>query len=370
MEVRALDRPAERRRWSPVTDGRTASPLAVATLDTAPDRSHRRWSFSAITDQATAGSDPFDATLADAGAGDEHGEVAGAPPAPTEARADRGGLLARLPAGTGFGTLVHRVLDGLDFAAADLEGEVAAAVDRELAARPFDLDQAGGTVGEGRSLLVDGLCAALTTPLGDGFGGVRLADLASRDRLCELVFDLRLGEGGRPPLLGSIGELVAADLRGDTLREWALETSTRRDLELAGQLTGSIDLVLRIQRRSGEPSFVVADYKTNLLTPRGVAPGPGDYGPSALAAAMVEHDYPLQALLYSVALHRYLRWTLAGYDPEVHLGGVAYLFLRGMTGSDVATTDGRPDGVFGWELPARLVVELSDLLDGRTAGTR
>ena len=30
---------------------------------------------------------------------------------------------------------------------------------------------------------------------------------------------------------------------------------------------------------------------------------------------MVEHDYPLQALLYSVALHRYLRWRLPGYRP-------------------------------------------------------
>ena len=51
---------------------------------------------------------------------------------------------------------------------------------------------------------------------------------------------------------------------------------------------------------------------------------------------MVEHDYPLQALLYSVALHRYLRWRLPGYRPADHLGGVAYLFVRGMTGPDVA----------------------------------
>ena len=42
----------------------------------------------------------------------------------------------------------------------------------------------------------------------------------------------------------------------------------------------------------------------------------------------------LQALLYTVALHRYLRWRLPRYDPERHLGGVLYLFLRGMIGPD------------------------------------
>ena len=51
---------------------------------------------------------------------------------------------------------------------------------------------------------------------------------------------------------------------------------------------------------------------------------------------MVEAHYPLQALLYAVALHRYLRWRQPGYDPAQHLGGVLYLFLRGMSGPGVA----------------------------------
>ena len=35
----------------------------------------------------------------------------------------------------------------------------------------------------------------------------------------------------------------------------------------------------------------------------------------AMAAEMIGAHYPLQALLYSVALHRYLRWRLPGYTP-------------------------------------------------------
>ena len=74
--------------------------------------------------------------------------------------------------------------------------------------------------------------------------------------------------------------------------------------------------------------------------------------------------YPLQALLYSVALHRYLRWRLAGYDPARHLGPVQYHFVRGMAGPQ--TPPGC--GVFQWDLPPALIVEMSELLAGRTEG--
>ena len=79
---------------------------------------------------------------------------------------------------------------------------------------------------------------------------------------------------------------------------------------------------------------------------------------------MIDAHYPLQALLYAVALHRFLRWRLPGYDPERHLGGVLYLFLRGMCGPATPVVDGVPCGVFAWQPPAALVVALSDLLDG------
>ena len=69
-----------------------------------------------------------------------------------------------------------------------------------------------------------------------------------------------------------------------------------------------------------------------------------------------------------MALHRYLRWRLRGYDPDRNLGGVLYLFLRGMAGADTPTVDGQPCGVFAWRPSTALVLSLSDLLDrGRVA---
>jgi exodeoxyribonuclease V beta subunit len=73
--------------------------------------------------------------------------------------------------------------------------------------------------------------------------------------------------------------------------------------------------------------------------------------------------YALQALLYAAALHRYLRWRLPDYDPDRHLAGVVYLFVRGMTGPGAPVLDGVPSGVFGWCPPIGLVPALSDALD-------
>jgi exodeoxyribonuclease V beta subunit len=74
--------------------------------------------------------------------------------------------------------------------------------------------------------------------------------------------------------------------------------------------------------------------------------------------------YGLQALLYTAALHRYLRWRVSGYDVARSLAGVHYLFVRGMLGADTPLLHGARCGVFSWQPPGPLVQALSDVLDG------
>ena len=145
----------------------------------------------------------------------------------------------------------------------------------------------------------------------------------------------------------------------------ALEHPALGGQGLRGYLTGSVDVVLRLPG----PRYVIVDYKTNWLGARDEPLTAQSYRPEALAAAMGHSDYPLQALLYAVVLHRFLRWRQPGYDPATHLGGVLYLYLRGMCGPDTPTVDGEPCGVFAWRPPAALVEELSDLLDGVSTGS-
>jgi exodeoxyribonuclease V beta subunit len=220
--------------------------------------------------------------------------------------------------------------------------------------------------------LAQGLGPVLRTSLGPLAGGRTLADVHPRDRLPELEFELPLAGGDSPgPVAATVREIGALLRRhlpaDDPFAGYAarLEDPLVADQTLRGYLTGSIDAVLRVPAPVGGERYLVVDYKTNRLAPPDVDLLLGHYRPDALVRAMVDAHYPLQLLLYSAALHRYLRWRHPAYEPDVHLGGGLYLFVRGMAGPATPTVDGTPCGVLGWRPPTALVTELSDLLDGR-----
>jgi exodeoxyribonuclease V beta subunit len=93
--------------------------------------------------------------------------------------------------------------------------------------------------------------------------------------------------------------------------------------QLHGMLMGFADLVFE---HGGK--YWVLDYKSNYLGEDDAA-----YSSDALAYAMAHHRYDVQAAIYMLALHRLLKLRLgASYNPEQHLGGAVYLFLRGIQG--------------------------------------
>jgi exodeoxyribonuclease V beta subunit len=278
--------------------------------------------------------------------------------------------MAALPAGAVFGTMVHEVLELVDPSAADLEAELRARC-RDVVSRRL-----------GVAIDPDELAAALLpvmqTSLGEPGGHTRLADLATGDRLVELDFELPMAGGDEPHAVAStlteLGALLRTHLPASDLLVGypdALDAAGIGWQQFRGYLAGSIDAVLRVRDPAGEPRYLVVDYKTNWLGgfgPRGPEPlTTWHYRPAAMAAEMQHSHYPLQALLYSVALHRFLRWRQPGYDPTRHLGGVLYLFLRGMAGPSTPVVDGMPCGVFTWQPPVALIEDLSALLDGADA---
>jgi exodeoxyribonuclease V beta subunit len=209
------------------------------------------------------------------------------------------------------------------------------------------------------------------TPLGPLADGVTLRQIGLPDRLRELDFELPLAGGdlrAAPPdiRLADVGQLLRQHLRpDDALASYAdrLTGDALGNQSLRGYLSGSVDAVLRIGGR-----YLVVDYKTNWLGDGDRPLTSADYDRPRMTEAMLHSDYPLQALLYSIVLHRFLRWRQRDYDPSRHLGGVLYLFVRGMCGADTPAQDGHPAGVFSWRPPVSLITELSDLLDaGRAA---
>ncbi len=336
-----------------------AGELAAARFDRDLDAHWRRTSYSALTADrhAPAG---VRSEAEEPGTGDEPTEPAAAPLVDEPPPGLRSPM-NDLPAGPLFGVLVHEVLETVDTAAADLRAEVRRCCVESIEAR---LGRVGSDAVD-PDVLTDALVAVLRTPLP---AGGTLAGIAPADRLAELEFELPLAGAsaatgdvtGASAATGdvtvpAIAELLRTHLPpDDPLAGYPDRLAGLDAAPLRGYLTGSIDSVLRLPG----PRFVVVDYKTNRLVPGELTVE--HFRPRQLTAEMIRNDYPLQALLYTVALHRYLRWRLPGYDPAAHLGGVWYLFVRGMAGP--ATPPGC--GVVDWRPPADLVVALSDLLAG------
>ncbi|MCL2455287.1 MAG: UvrD-helicase domain-containing protein [Micrococcales bacterium] len=374
LAVEVVSRPAA------VSWSRPSAPrqdLAAATFDREIDTAWRRTSYSALT--AAAHAEPGVRTTGQSvvsegrGGVEDHSVLTDEPevgrtdlPAPADPL--EAGLravvspLAGLPAGPAFGTFVHEVLERVDTRAGDLAGEIGAQVTRVGVTSLTDLDA---------SEVAAALAPLYATGLGPLVDGRTLADVSPTDRLTELDFELPLAGGDAPRTPATVRD-VAGLLRGhlrddDPFAPYAdrlVDGSVEVDQPLAGYLTGSIDAVLRVTSPDAPPRFVVVDYKTNRLGPPDEPLTCWHYRPQAMVEAMVEAHYPLQLLLYSTALHRYLRWRLPGYDPTVHLGGGLYLFVRGMAGPSTPVVDGTPCGVLGWRPPSALVTDLSDLLGG------
>jgi exodeoxyribonuclease V beta subunit len=348
---------------TPPPTPRSSGELAARVFDREVDTEWRRTSYSGLirVQEQPAGvtSEPEVEPKDDEPADPE-------PPLSTaEAEPGLVSPMADLPSGAAFGSLVHAVLEVADPEAPDLAAELADRLRDQLPWWPVPAEA---------EELAAALLPSQQTPLGRLAAGRSLAEIPLRDRLCELDFEVPLTGGDRPATARA--DVRVADIAGllrrhlpadDALASYAdLLVGPLGEQALRGYLSGSIDVVLRVADESepGRDRYVVVDYKTNLLGEPGRPVTSADYGRDEMAAAMLHSHYPLQALLYSVVLHRFLRWRLPAYDPAVHLGGVLYLFLRGMCGPKTPVVDGHVAGVFDWSPPPALVTDLSDLLEG------
>ena len=254
------------------------------------------------------------------------------PPSPAQAAAETAAVadaVFRFPRGTGPGQCLHELFEHLDFPTAG-GPDLNAAIDGQLARYAID--------SRWRPAVADIVGRVLDTAL-DG-AGLCLRGIDRRDRLDEMEFHYPLAwldAAGLAAVLADFGTYRRAGerLAFDPVR---------------GLMKGFIDLIFRHRGR-----YYIVDYKSNHLGDRFE-----NYVQEDLKAAMAVHHYDLQYLVYTVAVHRYLKGRLAGYAYDAHFGGVYYLFLRGMHPSR-----GPSCGVF-YDRPAPALVEaLDDLFAGR-----
>ena len=283
-----------------------------------------------------------------AGTGSFSSWAAGAPSdvrhdAPTDARATDADERADTPetglfafaAGARAGICLHEILQYADFAApddlADPDSDASTQVARRLrlhglhAARPHraPLDPAEAV----RAMLAD-----LATTEIPGFG-FALADVSPDRATRTAEWQFRAPRSDGAP--SAIADLFEAH-GDDALRAYAPALRSLRSDHAEDLFTGIADLVVQHPAPSDEApgsddaprgAFYLFDWKSNHL-----GPTHDHYDSWAIDRAMRAHHYYLQAHLYAVGLHRHLRARLGdAYDPEAHLGGVAYVFLRGVS---------------------------------------
>ena len=272
--------------------------------------------------------------------------------APAEPIADDDAL--NFPRGPAAGECIHQAFERIAFTEPATWPEPIAQAVRTLRAlgtderrRKADAATTPAEVDALRERMLARLVAdVLETPLPLGTDSpLRLATLPDARKLVELEFHLpshALQSGALDALLTGAGYAMPR-LAFPTLR---------------GFLKGFVDLVFEHEGR-----YFVLDWKSNHL-----GDTPAAYGPGPMAAAMAGQGYHLQALLYLVALDRYLRHRLPGYQREAHLGGAVYLFVRGVRPGwrDAA---GAPAGVFFHRPADATIAGLSALFDDTTSPT-
>ncbi len=237
--------------------------------------------------------------------------------------------LGQFPRGAAAGDCLHRILERLDFCKPLQDPNAVIVIEEELRRAGLDITLLAS--------VQDGLDRVLSTPIGGSLGGLRLNQLHGQRRIHELSFDLPIAHQGK--VLRSFDLASVFHLNPLARFGWPYaEMIKGLNVCSRGFLTGSIDLVFTDSEESLEARWWVADWKSNWIgrrDPEGqaVACGPLHYDDSAMEQQMLLHHYPLQAHLYLVALHRFLRWRLPSYEPQRHLGGYVYVFLRGLPGA-------------------------------------
>ncbi|QGW63492.1 exodeoxyribonuclease V subunit beta [Lysobacter soli] len=234
--------------------------------------------------------------------------------------------------GSRFGNVLHSVLERVDFGAWAhwLDDGMPGAERRHLVDALHGEGYADEDIDDGVGVLAPLVGHTLTVALPEG---TRLCDVPPDARLSEMEFHFALEST-------PVARLLALLHEHDVLRERHAFGNRQR---LEGLMTGKIDLVYA----HGDRYFVL-DYKSNRLPA---------YDRASLSAAMDDSEYTLQALLYSLALHRWLRFRLGeAYDYDAHFGGIRYLFCRGL---DAAREDS--PGVHAWR-PSRALIDGLDAL--------
>ncbi|MBR6026024.1 MAG: exodeoxyribonuclease V subunit beta [Neisseriaceae bacterium] len=226
------------------------------------------------------------------------------------------------PGGTRTGDCWHNVLENFDFMRS--ASEQSQMLCQQLEYYQFDKKWVS---------VLQEICDATRFALLNK-NGIMLSEIPRKERLSECHF-----------LLNQIkfDSNLILEYFADSLPESIIDSLNNVTENIVqGFFDGFIDMLAR--GRDGE--FYLIDYKSNKL-----GNSDDDYTREAMDFAVAHHHYVIQALIYALAVRRYL--SMRGVFPKVlH---VRYLFLRGLKSHT-------NQGVWDWDIDCNLLLKLDNKL--------
>jgi exodeoxyribonuclease V beta subunit len=216
------------------------------------------------------------------------------------------------PRGPGPGTMLHDLLERIDFSAMD--GNAAENLVQQKLLQ-YGYDPAWGPT------LTQMLVHLANVSLHHEIPGLQFSHIPASGCLHELEFYYPLARI-TPESLKSV--FSSKTSLKDASPESGIDIEQQMDRltfsPVRGFMKGFIDLVFTFGGK-----YYLVDWKSNYLGATIM-----DYHKDRLRETMISGFYFLQYHLYCLALHLYLDNRLPGYDYETHFGGVFYIFLRGV----------------------------------------
>lgn len=225
------------------------------------------------------------------------------------------GSFIDFPRGANPGQCVHSILEGLDFAAADMEHLKKLAEQKlsEFGLSGKDAGEQGKRISQLSGMIAELIDIPLVTLKNET---MFLRETKKGSMVSELEFHFPASSISMP----ETGKLFEkhSDLYSDKSfpdRITGLQSSVN-----SGFMHGYADLIFE---KDGK--YYIVDWKTNYL-----GPSLEDYNSENLMKAMEDSFYILQYSLYLAALCRFLRSKIVDFSYEKHIGGIFYIFLRGI----------------------------------------
>ncbi len=326
IELKEISENLELSPWEPVKS--QTQKFAALELTTRLDQSHKITSFSALTRNAGHAAKALWENR------EEDPETLLTFPIGETAEV----VLKDFPKGAKAGNFFHELFENIEFSSFSAESS------EELVLQSLAKYQFGEEL---LPTAVQAVSDVLGTSLKSAQATFSLQSLTAEKVFAELDFIFPIVAGLTPHKLAEVisrhEEALGAEFNG-----YAAQVETLDFMKLRGFLKGFIDLTFV---QGGK--YYIADYKTNFL---GVQFK--DYSRIKIAESMMEHHYPLQLLLYQLAIHRLLSLKIPDYHFSTHMGGAFYLYLRGMH-------PGQNTGVYFTDATEGLVMELDLLMKGK-----